>query len=391
VREQNVFEELCKMADAENKTKGSLFDKVFKKMDKDGTGVINPSQAAGGEDQQHAKIAGPSNITQHPDVPNDMSLSEFSTLLGENMVSKHLPTGHVLYQEGDIGHHMYFINYGKIEVSTKDGFRAVLQHGDTCGEGGLLNENRKRSATLRTMTPVHVIQIDREHFLKYLIGSDSALGIKLREKINARKFGRAEYILAHHAQDNILEETKVPKNHVIFSDGDEVNGFWLLSEGMIDVVTKKGKRLYDVKPGEVFGIQSFLMEKQHRRDLAKCISQDGCVIKTMHRESAGDLFQKNPGVKESLTELALRREFRRAIVLKFNKSFPRDKKGLRKCFDAIDLDQTGHLKKSEIKELLLTHLGDLEVSEEDVDALLNTMDLQQNGVVDFDEFCGIFG
>jgi len=323
-----------------------------------------------------------------------MSLSEFSTLLGDNMQSKYLPTGHVLYREGDIGHHMYFINSGKIEVSTKDGFRAVLQHGDTCGEGGLLNENRKRSATLRTMTPVHVIQIDREHFLKYLVGSDSALGIKLREKINARKFGRAEYILANHAQDDTitLEQSKVPKNHVIFSDGDEVNdGFWLLSEGMIDVVTNKGKRLYDVKPGEVFGIQSFLMEKQHRRDLAKCISQDGCVIKTMHRDTADDLFQKNPGVKESLTELALRREFRRAIVLKFNKDFPRDKKGLRKCFDMIDLDQTGLLKKSEVKELLLTYLGDLEFTEEDVDALLNTMDLQRNGVVDFEEFCSIFG
>ncbi|KAL3926541.1 MAG: hypothetical protein SGBAC_013433, partial [Bacillariaceae sp.] len=269
-----------------------------------------------------------------------------------------------------------------------DGFKAVLQHGDTCGEGGLLNENRKRSATLRSMTPVHVIQIDREHFLKYLIGSDSVLGIKLREKINARKFGRAEYILANHSKN---EETKVPKNHLVFSDGDEIHGFHLLSEGMVDVLTKQGKRVYDVKPGEVFGIQSFLMEKGFRRDVAKCISNEGCTIKTMHRDTAEDLFLKNPGVKESLTELALRREFRRAIVLKFNQNFPRDKKGLRKVFDAIDLGKSGQLMKEEVKELLLTHLDDLALSEEDVEALLSTMDLQKNGVVDFDEFCSIFG
>mmetsp|Transcript_44484 Transcript_44484/g.107160 ORF Transcript_44484/g.107160 Transcript_44484/m.107160 type:complete len:815 (+) Transcript_44484:164-2608(+) len=386
--ETKVFQELVSLADADHKTKGSLFQKAFSSLDKEDKGFLTVDDVA--DSPHHAKIAG--SISQnHPEVPEDMSLSEFSTLLGDNMVSKYLPTGHVLYREGEIGHHMYFLNSGKIEVSTKDGFKAVLQHGDTCGEGGLLNEDRKRSATLRTMTPVHVIQIDREHFLKYLIGSDSELGIKLREKINARKFGRAEYILANHAKSNILEETKVPKNHLIFSDGDEVNGFHLLSEGMIDVGTKRGKRVYDVKPGEVFGIQSFLMEKQHRRDVAKCISNEGCTIKTMHRDTADDLFQKNPGIKESLMELALRREFRRAIVLKFNKSFPRDQKGLRKVFDAIDLDQTGLLRKEELKDLLMTHLDDLALSEDDVEALLSTLDLQRNGVVDFHEFCSIFG
>lgn len=386
--ERKVFEQLCSLADAEHKTKGSLFQKAFSSMDKDGKGFLTVDDV---EDTPtgHAKIAGPPN-SQNPDVPDDMSLSEFSTLLGDSMVSKYLPTGHVLYREGDIGNHMYFINSGKIEVSTKDGFRAVLQHGDTCGEGGLMNENRKRSATLRTMTPVHLIEVDREHFLKYLIGSDSALGIKLREKINARKFGRAEYILAHHAKDS-WEESKVAKNEVIFSAGDEVNGFWLLSEGKVDVTTKNGKRLYEVKPGEVLGIQSFLMEKSIRRDVAKCISQDGCVIKALHRKKADDLFEKNPEVKDSLMELALRREFRRAIVLKFNKSFPRDKKGLKKVFDAIDLDKSGYLSEDELKELMLTQLEDLEMQEGDVDALLTTMDLQQNGVVDFEEFCSIFG
>ncbi|CAJ1959962.1 unnamed protein product [Cylindrotheca closterium] len=381
--ETKVFQQLVSFADAgHTKTKGSLFQKAFSSMDKEDKGFLTVDDVSG------AALSGLVGPPPADGVPaDDMSLSEFSTLLGDNMVSKYLPTGHVLYREGDIGHHMYFINSGKIDVSTKDGFRAVLQHGDTCGEGGLLNENRQRSATLRTMTPVHVIQIDREHFLKYLIGSDSELGIKMREKINARKFGRAEYILANHAKN---EETKVPKNHIVFTDGDEVSGFHLLCEGMIDVMTKKGKRLYDVKPGEVFGIQSFLMEKNNRRDLAKCIADEGCTIKTMHRDTAHDLFQKNPGIKESLSELALRREFRRAIVLKFNKSFPRDKQGLRKVFDAIDLDKSGLLKKEELKELLLTHLDDLILTEDDVEALLATMDLQQNGVVDFEEFCSIF-
>jgi len=372
-------------------------------LDKEDKGFLTVDDVA--SDSGHAKIDGQPRSPNNADVPDDMSLSEFSDLLGDNMVSKYFPSGHVLYQEGDIGHHMYFINSGKIEVTTQDGFKATLQHGDTCGEGGLLTENRQRSATLRTITPVHLIQIDRECFLKYLSSSDSVLGMKLREKVNARKFGRAEYILANYHDtattdnddddddDDDLRSSKkvVSKGHVVFSDGDPVDDFYLLADGKVDVMTQQGKRVYEVQPGEVFGIQSFLMEKQHRRDFAKCMSNDGCTIQTMHSETVQDLFRKNPGVKESLNELALRREFRRAVVLKFNQSFPLDKKGLRKVFDAIDLDQTGLLKKEEVKELLLNHLDDLAFSEGDVEALLSTLDLQKNGVVDFDEFCSIFG
>lgn len=36
----------------------------------------------------------------------NLSLSGFSNLLGENMVNKYFPRGHVMYKEGDIGNHM---------------------------------------------------------------------------------------------------------------------------------------------------------------------------------------------------------------------------------------------------------------------------------------------
>lgn len=35
----------------------------------------------------------------------------------------------------DQGDHMYFLNSGSVEVSTKKGFRTVLKQGDFFGEG----------------------------------------------------------------------------------------------------------------------------------------------------------------------------------------------------------------------------------------------------------------
>lgn len=113
-----------------------------------------------------------------------MTLSSFADLLGENMQNKYFPAGHVIFHEGDPGEHMYFLNSGTCEVLTKDGFHHILQGGDSFGEGGLINEHAKRSATIKTLTPVHAIQIDRRCFAKYLMGSDSALALKIKERVN---------------------------------------------------------------------------------------------------------------------------------------------------------------------------------------------------------------
>eukprot|EP00980_Cylindrotheca_fusiformis_P031710 scaffold26835_cov98-Cylindrotheca_fusiformis.AAC.1 len=309
--ETKVFQELMALAELQKTTNsdGSLFQKAFSSMDKEDKGFLTVNDVAGGGAVEAAQLMSrgtATGTTAISDTPNtsDMSLSEFSDLLGENMVSRYFPSGHVLYREGDIGNHMYFINSGKIEVTTKDGFRATLKHGDTFGEGGLLNENRQRSATLKTLTPVHVIQIDRECFTKYLKSSDSVLAMQLREKVNARKKGRAEYILSKHKD---LAEERVPKGHVIYSKGDRADRIYTLTDGIVDVVNTKGQRVYDVKPGELFGVQSFLMEQQGRRAFAKCVSPHGCIIKSLPAQTVAQVLTSNPGIRESLMDLALRR------------------------------------------------------------------------------------
>lgn len=45
------------------------------------------------------------------------------------------PAGHTVWREGDIGNNMYFINSGRIEVTTQAGFRAIGEQGSFFGEG----------------------------------------------------------------------------------------------------------------------------------------------------------------------------------------------------------------------------------------------------------------
>mmetsp|Transcript_30105 Transcript_30105/g.44357 ORF Transcript_30105/g.44357 Transcript_30105/m.44357 type:complete len:335 (+) Transcript_30105:1293-2297(+) len=316
-------------------------------------------------------------------IPLNLSLYQFfSNLLGENMRSKFFPKNHVLYHEGDIGSSMFFINSGKVEVTTKDGFRAELGQGDSVGEGGLLNPDKKRSATIRCLTPVHAIEIGREYFSKYLGSSGSALALGLKEKVNTRKFGRAEFILR---QQQNLKDVILKRGEYIFKEGEAADGLYIVEDGII-AVQAQGRTAYSLKPGDMFGLQSLMFDKI-RRGSALC-ANDECQIKKMETSDFEALIQSSPQLKDSIRELCLRREFRRAVVLKRKKSFPQASE-LREAFNEIDLDGNGELDVNEIRSLLMSSARFL--SEENIQQLIQSLDLDASGNISFDEFVSIFG
>jgi serine/threonine protein kinase len=64
-----------------------------------------------------------------------LSLSEFSSLLSDNMKDRYFPRDHILFKEGEIGNSMVFVNSGKLEVTTKDGYVVEVHAGSFVGEG----------------------------------------------------------------------------------------------------------------------------------------------------------------------------------------------------------------------------------------------------------------
>lgn len=370
--ETQVFQELMNWADSKNrsdpcKNGESLVEKAFKSLDKDSKGFLTV------QDISKDRAGDGDEITP-------MTLSNFSELLGENMQNKYYPAGHVIFRQGDRGEHMFFLNSGTCEVTTKDGFHHILKHGDTFGEGGLINENGKRSATIKTLTPVHAIQIDKKSFVKYLMGSESALALKIKEKVNKRRFERAEFIIGHQRDLDVLTASSGQK---IYSHGDKADSIFFVVDGTVDV-RHDGHLVYHSRPGELLGVQSFYFHRSRDAD-AVCVS-DRCCVKAMSAAQFKELATNMPEVQQAVHEMALRREFQRAIVRKLKTSF--SSTNLREVFNAIDLDKNGTLNRDELRDLL-THL-DESVSEDHVNLLIESLDLDSTGSINFEEFTTLF-
>ena len=134
----------------------SIIERAFQKFAPDHRGYIPAKELR--------KLSGEDNA----ELVGDLSLSGFSDILSEHMKNKYYPKGHVIYNEGEIGNAMFFLNSGSIEISTKDGYRAERKSGAFFGEGALLNPSKTRSASIKCLTPIHAIEISREYFDKYI-------------------------------------------------------------------------------------------------------------------------------------------------------------------------------------------------------------------------------
>jgi serine/threonine protein kinase len=106
----------------------SLIERSFQMLDPDHHGYITAKELS---KLAHPDQKGGSAVDGGEE--SQLSLSGFSDLLAENMRNTYFPAGHIVYREGDKGHKMYFINSGRVEVSTKDGFRTITNQGDFFG------------------------------------------------------------------------------------------------------------------------------------------------------------------------------------------------------------------------------------------------------------------
>ena len=173
----------------------------------------------------------------------------------------------------------------------------------------------------------------------------SNIGLKLREKANTERFGRAISIMDRHGD---FVETSYKRGDRIFGEDEIPTEAFIVKEGLVDVNAAE-HNIYTVKKGRLFGVQSHVL-KRNRKAAAVC-KTDTCVIKSMSYEKLQELADKYPELQDTLNHLALRQEFRRAMVLQRKKSFPqRDQ--LKEAFDEVDADRSGTLNADEIHSLM---------------------------------------
>lgn len=377
--EAKVFAEFFSYGDESSESiskKSSLIERAFHSLDSRNSGFLTSHDLMLSNDSNAKKV----DLKTNEDGES-LSLSDFSNLLGQNMKNRYFPRGHTVYSEGDIGNHMYFINSGIIEVVTKDGSVSRRHHGDLFGEGALLHPQKIRSATIHCLTPVHAIEISREYFEKYLASSGVALDLK--EKDRTRKRNRAKTIL--QLQQN-LKSLTVNENDVIFAVGEEADAMYIVEAGNVEVMVDD-KRVFTVKPGDIFGEHSLIMSRP-RNTSAICMGPKTCKIYKMMASDFYKIYNSSSSLKHSLREVCLRREFQKALVKKTKKEFP-SVNDLRQVFDSSDSDGSDSLDFKEVQSLLRSF--DQSLSDDEIREVLSSLDLKSDGKIGFDEFRVIFG
>ena len=376
--ERHVFERLVTSSDdldtASKRT--SLIEQSFRWFDPEHKGHIEMEDLAAVK-----SLTTKSGVDDKDAAP--LSLSLFSDLISEHMQNRYFPKGHVVYREGEVGNCMYFISSGTVTVSTKTGFTVQRKAGDLFGEGALLSPTKIRSATIHCNTPVHALEVSREYFDKYLAKSDSALYLFLREKDNIRKKNRAKMILriqktlkAHHYQ----------YGETLFEKDDKTDTMFLIESGLVDILVGN-KRVFTATPGNLCGENSALTGRP-RSATAICATEDGCSVFEMAGRDFRKLMKKAPDIKASLHNLCMRRDFKKAVVLRLNKEFPY--LNPQEAFNAVktDMSNPNYLSKEEIAALMREFYSSY--SDDEVNELIQTMDLTNSGNISFDEFKKVF-
>ena len=114
-----VFADIVMWSDDDNnhditKKKTSLIERSFRSFDSGNQGYLTTTDVQRKLSKKIPKVDNSESNTIDDDGDDEktsgandpISLSTFSDLLSENMKNKYFPSGHVVYQEGEIGNHM---------------------------------------------------------------------------------------------------------------------------------------------------------------------------------------------------------------------------------------------------------------------------------------------
>ena len=73
-----------------------------------------------------------------------------------------------VFKENDLGHEMYFIIRGKLEIIMNEKVLSVLTDGDFFGEIALFADQKRRTATVKSVFYSDLYRLDRELFEEVL-------------------------------------------------------------------------------------------------------------------------------------------------------------------------------------------------------------------------------
>lgn len=353
----------------DTKEKFSALESAFRRLDNNKDGYLYLSN-----DKIHGEANGDESDAK-------ISFSDASSLLADNMKNRYFPKGHVIYNQGDLGDSMYIISSGKVEVSTKDGIKKLREAGEILSVGSMSHKTSTRNSTVRCVTPVHLLEISRELFEKY-VASDQETFLSIAETKRHRRRERANSIL--RANKEWKHET-FGQGETIFNAGEKGENLYVVEDGTVNI-SVQGHSVRSLQPGEVTGEHAVYFGKPYNVT-AKCIS-DVCRVQALSSKVMQDLFRADKSLGEDFRDLILRRDFKKAVCFEIKRAFPTTKSEIRETFDMIDKDKSGEIDLEEIA--CIVRRFDPTYNEKDIVGMLKSLDLNDSGSLSWEEFYRIF-
>ncbi len=189
----------------------------------------------------------------------------------ENLVGRLAPmfvptAGTDVVRQGDEGNFFYIVVSGQADVLVNGYVVGAVSRGDSFGERALLRDV-PRMATVRSLSPMHLLALSRENFLATVAVADpqgppGALGSAVPETgpwTKARLVaGLSRVSLLSHVEGTVLGQLadrgvreEWPAGAFIVRRGDQGDCFFLLLQGLA-VVVADGQRA-ELRPGDSFG------------------------------------------------------------------------------------------------------------------------------------------
>jgi CRP/FNR family transcriptional regulator, cyclic AMP receptor protein len=132
----------------------------------------------------------------------------------ESSLGKDYKDGSIIFEENSVGKEMYIIISGKVKIIKKKGevetILATLEEGEFFGEMSLF-DNNPRSATVKAIGNIKLLEINQKNFLKK-ISKDPSLAFRILEKMSQRIRITDEKVLNH-----VLEMNNIAKDSLVFT------------------------------------------------------------------------------------------------------------------------------------------------------------------------------
>jgi CRP-like cAMP-binding protein len=119
--------------------------------------------------------------------------TSFAVLTGNNIETKFIKAGSVIFREGDEAHELFVIKSGQVRIQLGNRTLAELSANDVFGEMALI-DNEPRSATALAVTDVELVAVSEKQFL-FLVGQTPYFALKVirvlaqRLRVTNKTFG----------------------------------------------------------------------------------------------------------------------------------------------------------------------------------------------------------